>query len=284
MAEQFKYVQELLSTASGTQGTLLIERQIYDTLIEEVDKILLPRSLAALYFGPNQIPGSSIDLNLENPNTMDVRLIAEGAEVALDNPEYTNTNVKPLKYGVGIRITRELMEDSKFNLLDHAIRTAAKRLAENEQSLVITALDGAANTVSGGAALTIANITRAAQHLDDADYTPSDIIIGNEALQDLRQIDTFAEADKFGNREMMEKGIVGRIYGLNIFRASTNAGMTTTSSYVIDRREAYVIAEKRPVTVENFDLPTHDMSAATVTQRIAVALRRSSAVAKITTS
>jgi len=282
---KLKYVKELLSTGLGTEGQLLIPRKIHDTLIEEVDKNLIPRSEAALYFGPADIPGSSIDIDLVTPNKMDVRLVAEGAEIPLDQTEYTSINLKPVKYGVSIRITKELLEDVKWNLLQHNIKIAGKRFAENENSLIISdALDSAANTVSGGASITIADITSAMQYLEDDDYTPTTLFVGMEVLNDLRNIDTFVEANKVGNTEMLERGFLGTIYGMNVIKVSTNAGMTRTTAYVTDKAHAYVIAEKRPVTIENFDLPSYDMSAAAITQRIKVSVLRSSAIAKITTS
>ena len=281
---EMKFVKELLGTSIGTEGSLLIPRKIHDTLIEEVDKVLIPRSEAALYFGPGDIPGSSIDINRVTVDQMDVRVVPEGAEIPLDQTEYTNLNVKPTKYGVAIRITRELLEDGKWNLLDHNIKIAGRRFAEQENSLVVTALDGAANTVTGGAAITIANITRAMQYLEDSDYTATTFIVGNEVLNDLRNIDTFVEANRVGNTEMLTRGFLGNIYGMNVIRVSTNAGMTTTSSYVTDKNHAYIIAEKRPVTVENFDLPVYDLSAASITQRIAVSALRTSSIAKITTT
>ena len=77
---------------------------------------------------------------------------------------------------------------------------------------------------------------------------------------------------------------IGTIYGMKVWRVSTNAGMTTTSSYVIDRQWAFIMAEKRPLTVERFELPLFDMSGATVTHRFKAAALRTSAIAKITTS
>ena len=279
------HIKSFLQTDIGTEGQLLIPRKIFDTLINEVDKALIPRSEAANVIGPAGIPGSSIDIDLMTPNTMDVREIPEASEIFLDNEEYTSFNMKPLKYGVTIRITRELLEDSKWDLLRHNIETVGKRMAENENSLVISdALDNATNTVTGGAAITIANITRAMQHLEDADYTPSTLFIGNEVLNDLRNIDTFVEANKVGNTDMITKGFQGTIYGLNVIRVSTNAGMTTTTAYVTDKTEAYIIAEKRPMAMENFDLPSFDMTAATVTHRIKIRQRRADAIAKITTT
>jgi HK97 family phage major capsid protein len=285
---ELKAIKELLSTDLGTEGQLLIPRKIHDTLIEEVDKNLIPRSESAMYFGPGDIPGSSIDVDLVTPNKMNIRLVAEGAEIPIDQSEYTSFNLKPVKYGISLRITRELLEDSKWNLLQHNLRVAGKRFAENETKLILSdALDNATNTVTGGAAITIANITRAIQYLDDQDYTATTLFVGMEVLNDLRNIDTFVEANKVGNTEMLQRGFLGTIYGLNVLKFSTNAAPSSTYSkyaYVTDRMHAYVIAEKRPVMVDNFELPVYDMSAAAVTQRIVVRHLRADAIAKITTA
>ncbi len=287
MAE-YKAVKELLQTGMGTEGQLLIPRKIHDTLIEEVDKNLIPRSEAAIYFGPGDIPGSSVDVDLVTPNELHLSLVAEGAEIPIDQSAYTSFNLKPVKYGVALRITREMLEDAKWNLLQHNTMVAGKRFAENETTLILQdALANGTNTVAGGAAITIANITRAMQYLDDADYTPTTLFVGMEVLNDLRNIDTFVEANKVGNTEMLQRGFLGTIYGLNVLKFSTNAAPSSTYSkyaYVTDRMHAYVIAEKRPVTIENFELPVYDMSAATVTQRIKVRHLRADAIAIITTA
>jgi len=284
---EYKAINELLQTGMGTEGQLLIPRKIHDTLIEEVDKNLIPRSEAAIYFGPGDIPGSSIDVDTVDPNKLDIRLIAEGAEVYQDQSEYSSFNMKPEKWGVAVRITREMLEDAKWNLLEHSLRIAGKRFAENETSLILSdALENANSTVTGGAAITIANITRAMQYLDDEDYTPTTLFVGNEVLADLRNIDTFVEANKVGNTDMLQRGFLGTIYGLNVIKFSTNAAPSSTYSkyaYVTDKMHAYVIAEKRPITVENFELPTYDMSGAVVTQRIKVRYLRAKAICEIHT-
>jgi HK97 family phage major capsid protein len=287
MAE-LKAVKELLSTGMGTEGQLLIPRQIYNTLIEEVDKVLIPRTEAAIYFSPADIPGSSIDVDLVNVNQASVKIVGEGAEIPIDQTSYTSFNLKPIKYGISVRITREMMEDCKWNLLQHNLQTFAKRFAENETKLILSdALDNATNTVAGGAAITIANITRAIQYLDDADYTATTLFVGMEVLNDLRNIDTFVEASKVGNTDMLSRGFLGTIYGLNVLKFSTNAAPSTTYSkyaYVTDRTQAYVIAEKRTVGVENVTLPLYDMDAAVITQRLKIRHLRADAIAKITTA
>lgn len=281
------YIKELLSTDLAVQGQLLIVRKIHDTLIQETEKMLIPRNQAAFVVGPSAIPGSSYDIDLETADSLKINEVAEGADISIDQQSYTTINVKPVKYGVSIRITREMLEDAKWNLLERNITTAGKRFAENETNLVLTELDTAANTVSGGAAFTIANLTTAMLNLENNDFNPTTVLVGNEVLNDLRNIDTFVEADKLGTREMLSTGFVGRIYGLDVMRFSTNAAPTTTYAkyaYVYDKSQAYCIVEKRPITVERFDLPNNDMSAAVVTQRLAVKTLRTAAISNITTS
>jgi len=244
MLFKMETIQELLNTGIATEGSLLIVKKIYDTLIEETEKALLPRSEAAIVFGPAQIPGSSIDIDLATANTMDVRVVAEGAEIPLDNADYTSTNLKPVKYGVAIRITREMIEDSQFDLKSINLATAGRRFAENETNLVLGQLDNAANTVAGGSQVTLANVAEAIFNVEDGeDYMPSDYLIGNEVHQDLMNIDTFVDANKAGNTELMSRGYVGTIFGLNVARYSTNAGVNAvaTSSYVFDRKMPMVL-------------------------------------------
>lgn len=285
--EKYKHIKEYISTEDGTAGTLLIPKLIFDRLIPEVNKNLLPRELAAMVMGPSQIAGPTTTINLEEPNTLDVRRVGEGAEIPLDNIDYTTVTVTPKKYGVAVRITREMIEDSQFPLLERNLAAVGRRFAEKETELIITALDGAGTTVSGGDAITIANITEAMQGLEDNDYQPTDVLIGTEVLNDLRNIDTFVEAQKAGDTSMLSTGFRGNIYGLNVHLFSTKAAPSSTYkkyAYVLDRSEAYLIAIKRDVTVENYDLPSYDMQGASVTQRISVHLLRGNAVAKITTS
>jgi HK97 family phage major capsid protein len=283
----FQKIQEYINTDDGTPGTLLIPKLILPQLVEEVERALIPRELAAMVLRGFQ--GSTISVNLETPGTLNVQVVSEGAEIPLDNLQFSAVTFNPVKYGVSVKITREMMEDSQFDLMQRNIAAVGRRFAENETKLIVLALDGAAATTAGGAAITIANITESMQDLDDGDYTPTDILVGTEVLNDLRNIDTFVEANKVGNTEMLQRGFLGTLYGMNVVKlsGSTTALPSATYrkyAYVIDRTQAYGVAIKRDITVENFDMPTFDMQGAAITQRIDVQLLRSAAVSKITTT
>lgn len=272
-----------LTRSVATEGSLLIPKTIYNTLIEAVEKKLLGRDLAAIYIGPGGIPGSSVDVDLVTADSLTVFRVAEGAAIPIDTPDYSTTNIKPLKYAVRPLITKEMMEDSKFDLMAHALKHAGREIAENENELIEAVLNTGTNTVSGGAAITMANISRAMQYLEDSDFTPTDMVVGPEVANDLRNIDTFVEAQKFGSAEMLSNGFIGSIYGMNVHVVS-GAIYTSTYAWVFDRNQAFAIVEKRPVTVERYNDLTRDMVGAVVTQRITMKALRADAMAIITTS
>ena len=285
---ELQHIKEYISTDDGTEGTLLIPKLILSTLVQDVEKTLIPREMAMMVLGPNQIKGSTTTLNLESLNSMNKpREVGEGAEIPLDNVDFTTVTITPKKYGVAVRITREMIEDAQFPIFERNLATVGRRFAELETELILTQLDNASTDISGGAAITVANITEAMQGIEDNDFTPTDMLIGNEVLNDLRNIDTFVEAQKVGNTDMIQRGFQGTLYGLNVARFSTNAAPSSTYAkyaYVFDRKNAYLIAIKRDITVENFTLPSFDMQGAAVTWRGSVNLVRSQAVARITTS
>jgi len=279
-------LNEYISRADGTAGQSLIPQLILPKVIEEAEKNLIPRDMAAFVIGPSEFKGSTMYLDLEEPNTMDVREVSEGAEVPLDNINFDSVSFTPVKYGVAIRITREMIEDSQVELLNRNIRTAGRRFAENETNLVLGQLDDANATTAGGDAVTIANIVESIYDVRAQDYRPTDYLLGEEQYSDLMNIDTFVEADKAGNTGLMSTGRVGTIFGLSVSTFSANAGTNAvaTSGYIFDRTQAYAIAIARDITMESLTLPTYDMEGAVLTQRIDVKNLRVKAISKITTS
>jgi len=278
-------INEYISRADGTAGQLLIPQLILPTIIEEVEKNLIPREMAAFVISPSEFQGSTMYKNLETPDTMDVRQVGEGAEVPLDNIDFESVSFTPVKYGVAIRITREMIEDSQFDLKNLNIRTAGRRFAENETNLILAQLDTANATTAGGATVTIANIAESIYDVRSNDFRPTDYLLGEEQYQDLMNIDTFVEADKAGNTTFMSTGRVGTIFGLNVtvFSANAGANAVATSGYIFDRTQAYGIAIARDITMESLTLPTYDMEGAVLTQRIDVKALRTKAISKITT-
>jgi len=277
------------SSSTSASGGLTIPKQLYGSLIESVRRNLVWRPLAAIAIGPGQIPGSSVDVDLEsegNPG-LDVLEVAEGAEFPMEALQIETFNVKPKKYGVRLPITEEMLEDGKWNLLQRSVEVAGYKVAKKMDGLIIDSVRANAGfTTSGGATLTIPNITESMQDLEGNGYTPTDFIVGVEVANDLRNIDLFVHADKSGITNVGQ-ALIGRIYGMNVW-VSNNLGNgntgARTDAYVIDRRHAFMYAEKRAVTVKNFDQIYKDVRNAVVSFRFAARYLRANATSKITTT
>ena len=286
----FTRIQEYISRDTGVAGTLLIPKLILPILFDEADKHLIPRELAMSYTtaSQNKHQGSSWSLNEVEPDSMSIRQVGEGGEIPMGALDFENVTMEPVKYGVSVRITREMIEDGQFDLFNVHIKYAGKRFAEKETELIITELNSTTNAVTGGAAVTVANIAEGMNYLERYDYTPTDMLIGDEVLQDMRNIDTFVEADKAGNTDMIKTGFVGNLFGMKCARFSRNATPTPGTyckyAYIIDRANSYAVAYKRDITVENFDLPTYDMQGACITMRLDVEAVRDYATCEITTA
>jgi len=262
-----KTTQELLSTGIATAGTVLMDSVIYPTLIRERDKVRLPAELIAMNIGPESVPGESINFNLVTKDSIKVSRVAEGAIFPLEADSYTSFNIKPVKKGLSLEITTEMQEDGKFALLQDNLKSVGMALADEDNTdMIADALNNGTNTISGITALTIANITTAMDYIEDEDFVPTDLIVGNELMYDLRNIDTFVEADKLGSTEMLRTGFVGTLFGLRVFRVSSSI-LTATSGFVIDRENAVIKVTKRPITVKNFDEVKQDLSGSVVSTR-----------------
>jgi len=273
------------ATAGSSGGSYLIPRTLYKQLIEDVKKKLIFRALAARIIGPASIPGSSIVLTLQTKDSMNVARVAEGAEVPLSVESYSSRTITPYKYGVRIGITKEMIEDSLWDVMAMNVSTAAYELADNEESLIIAALDSGSGQTGGtqiansNATLPLTDVTAAMQGIEEEYFTPTDMIVGVEVANDIRNLSEFNSKD-YGNYSM-EKRLPGTLWGMRIW-VSNN--VSAKYAYLIDRNHAFIIVEKRPVTIERYFDAARDVSYAVVTQRVAATYLRPGAIARIVTT
>jgi HK97 family phage major capsid protein len=275
-----------LSTGSTSTGSkVLAPTMVYKTIMEAVRKGLVFRNLAATIIPPAQIPGSAIKVSLQDVDSITVHAVAEGAEIPYDHESYTQRTLTPVKYGVNVGITREMIEDSQFAVALLNAGSAGYALADKEDSLVVSELSSAStaaghDVANGNATLPITDITEAIQNLENDGYTATHMVIGVEIANDIRNLDTFTEADKSGINDP-GRSLIGTIFGMNVV---VSRNVSAKLAYVIDANKAFAIAEKRPVTLENYDDHSRDMRHVVVTMRIAAGYLFAESVSEITTT
>lgn len=279
-------LKELLTRDAESE---LIESEIYGVIIEAVQEKLFGPQVIRMRLGPGDIPGSSIDIDLETKDSLVVEKTGETAEFIKGHAAAETFNLKPEKWTVDIQISNEMIEDSKFSLIDWQIRAAGYKMAEKMDLLILTQIrtgadaNSTAHAVNSGTALTLANIASGMQFLEADGYNPTHMIVSAGHANDLRNIDTFTEADKLGSRETFERGLVGRVFGMNVLE--TNQAYLGQSTYeyalIVDSQHALVLAEKRPISIAKYSQENKDITGIAVSARFKARYLRKEACAYV---
>ena len=230
----------------------LILTDIYRTMKEaQRQQLVAVPTLLANRLGPESIPGSSVTVKLQDKDSLAFARKGEGAKAYEDAPTYSSLTFTPLVYSADIPLTDEVMEDSLFDLLRLATTEAGYQAAKRIDKLFFAAVESgstsASHDVSLSGNMTVANILSAQNNLRADDYTPTDIVLNVNHVDDIMLLDTFTEKDKAGVNDPSQ-GLIGRIFNMNVH--VTNNSNTSNTSYVLDRANAVLMAEKRPLRVE----------------------------------
>jgi HK97 family phage major capsid protein len=277
------YKDSTSATAGSTTASRLIPRTLFGTLIRAVRRKLVLRALAARIV--TNFAGSSIDFALDLPEKLVVNRVAPGAEIPLSVEQYSGFNVRPAKYGCRIMIVKEVLEDGMWDSMDMNVETAGYALAKNEESLIVAQLD-AADTASSqsvansNATIPPSDITRAIQYLEAANHVATHFLCGVEIANDLRNLDIFTSAAESGINDP-SKRLIGKIWEMKVIVSNS---ISSVLAYVIDADHAFMVVEKRPVTIEKYFDAARDAGFASVTQRLGVRYIQSTAVSEITTT
>ena len=264
-------LQELLNRGSAPEQILT---DIYGTVTEAVRTKLIGTNLIALRLGPGDIPGTTLDLVHQTRNTLSVAKVGEGAEIPVSTEDTFRYQVSPEKWGTRPLVTREMIEDSLFAVMERQLKEAGYQFARSvDRNNILLALRqgrGTANT--GAASITVANITKNIYDLESNDYVATDAVMGAEVAQDVRNLDTFTEANKAGVNNP-SKSFIGNIFGMNLWQTNNltstfGASTNNTDFVVLDRNHALVYAEKRPLTVDRYNDVTRQLEGIVLSARL----------------
>jgi N4-gp56 family major capsid protein len=163
--------------------------------------------------------------------------------------------------------------ESSFEIHDRLKFQAKRRLAEDYKSEAgyalakkidssLTALyAGLSQFVgSGSVQMTDANILAAKLMLDNADVPRTNryLVVDPAAENDLLAIDKYVRYDALGTGEAIKTGMIGKIYGMEVF-SSTNIVTTTASPNVVHNlmfhKDAFGLAMQKEIISEKNRTP-----------------------------
>jgi hypothetical protein len=262
---------EFFSTSSAPEQILT---DINRTVIEAARVKLIGTNFVAMRLGPGDIVGTSLNIVKQAKNSYLPGLVGQGAEIPIKEEDTYAFQVTPRKYGVRPLITREMQEDSLFAVMERNLSEAGRQMARKMDRLIIGAMRrGAGQTVTGLAAITVANLTTAINRLETQDFALSDCVFGPDVAMDIRNIDTFVEANKSGVNDP-SRSLIGQIYNGRVWVSNnivslpdSTAAATATDAIAVDREYGVVFAEKRPIMVERYNDVTRQLDGIVLSAR-----------------
>jgi len=242
----------------------VVRQQLYDIIKEASIERTVGRQCVEIN---KMTSGTTLDMILADKDSMEFRRVSEGARIPIDVEAYTKISVTPAKWALQVIVAQEVQEDANWDIIKRNLRQAGREAAVREDLIIFGAFNDSTNgfhntnsVSAAGSELSIKDIVDGMKAVEDDDYEPNRLVIHPTQLGELRQIDTFVEADKLGSREMLLTGQVGTIFGMSVLVSrSAWVGQTSTEyAWVIDSRNGGVLVVRRPLTMKSYEIPDRD--------------------------
>lgn len=220
--------------AAGAEGTA-VNPNIWNTKLREYQSENLVVAPLAEQFDLTG-PGADLKVTIDEKPAAAAAALTEGDDVAVTAITTRNVTFTPTQYAARYQISQKEYVRAFFNTMENATKKLGYQLALKKDTLAISVLEAAAGTSIVPATAVAA--TRAAGDLTAADtlgydeiisaaraikgnlYVPSELIVNFFQGADLLRLDSVNEANKFGSREALQRGLIGSLFGVNIFETS----------------------------------------------------------------
>lgn len=244
---------------------------IPDVVFDEIIGQALPARIGRLVCDySRQTEGNYIMVTKEG-NWPNAAKVAEGSEIYISGVTYAESEVRYDKYGYRYGFTREILEDARFDILRRWSRKVGQRMGLKETAVIMTGLVtnagfkvGAGGSIWSGS-LPVDHIAQWKRQMEEKNRTPDTLVLAPRLFQLLLLTDEVRHAEKYGRREPIAEQRVPDLYGLDIYVST----MLASGTGLILEKNASVLFERRPITLERNPVPEKDIEEYVVTQRYA---------------
>ena len=208
--------------------------------------------------------------------------VAEGAEIPVGTESYESVTLTPKKYGIRPLISREMVEDSEWDVIEYQLAEAGRAMADLEtEKIVSQMISDAGNSVSAATSGTLAygDVVNILKECLIDNCSPDVLAIHPSELADLLKDSAIQKAMDWGGSAVAPSGKVPMLLGMRVL---VSTKVTSGTALVVDSKHAGVLFIRRDITAEDYEDPVKDLAGAAVTARWAYATLRAEAIGKVT--
>lgn len=211
-------------------------------------------------------PGDILNISLAAEIT--AAALTESTALSTSAIVYTQLQITPSERGIGISVTRKEMVRAFLDVMKDKAQDMGYALAKlKDQSIIanlvtyaglsVVADSVAATALASSNTLDTDDIANAIGQFRNADEKPEYLILHPLCEKDLLKNSNFIDASKYGGREVVLNGEIGKYLGLKVFVTSLISPLTTptgsTCRYnLMLAKDAFIVAPKMGVTFDSF--------------------------------
>jgi len=208
--------------------------------------------------------------------------VAEGAEIPVGTEDYDSVVLTPRKYGVRPLISKEMLEDAEWDVIEFQLGEAGRAMADLETEKIIAKIVAdAGNSVAAGTGGTLAyaDVVNILKECLADDFVPDVLAVHPSEFADLLKDSAVVKALDFGGPAVAPSGRIANLLGMKVL-VSTKVPAGT--ALVVDSKHAGVLFVRRDIMAEEYEDPVKDLAGVAVTARWAYETLRANAIGKIT--
>ena len=260
----------LLSDASQATGKVL------DVVWEAAKPNLIGREIAVV------IGQDTPSIKIPRAKLSKAYEVAEGAEIPVGTEDYDSITLTPKKYGVRPLISREMVEDAEWDVIEYQLAEAGRAMADLEtEKIVSQMISDAGNSVAAGTSGTLAysDVVNIIKECLIDNHIPDALVIHPSELADLLKDTAIQKAMEWGGPAVAPTGEVPKLLGMRVL---VSTKVTSGTALVVDSKHAGVLFIRRDITAEDYEDPVKDLAGVSITARWAYTTLRAEAIGKIT--
>lgn len=273
----------LLSTA--IESTTLVQTEMYATVLQGAEpRKCMREAVTVLPMKDNQM---TIPVGEAGSYAVEV---AEAAQIPISTEDYTPVTLTAHKYGARPVITKEMIEDGLYPVIEMQVRKAGQKIENRINQLMLTEMIDSAGLEhdTAGANQGTKAVVAAMSAVGGAGFLADSLILSPDA-----QAVVMAEftPTAFTGSDQVMRGQLPPLFGLKPFVCGvTDASATQTWEYdsdgdigmlVFDSSEGPVMGMRRDITVIDYDDPIRDLRGMSVTARVAVDTMQANAICRV---
>ena len=231
MLSNYELVEKAIDS-SGFQTTAgsasYVNPTMWNTmLLEHAESQLVVAKLGRVYNDLLNRPGEVLNVSIDAEPT-EASALTESSDVSIDTLSFTQVVFTPTEYGAAYQVSDKQARRSFFDMMQNIVKKLGYRMALKKEKLVVALLQASAgNSVTADGVVSSAlassntfdeeDIITARAEIKKDKYTPVDLIIGVEQEKALLKREIFNDTSKYGSRDAVLGGFIGRAFGVNIY-------------------------------------------------------------------